>query len=154
MQFLRQDPDPYFECESGSCNSIFNIRMEFISIGRDAMNALRLWKLRKKISPVWGFWPFCSRLLANFNGLSQDGWRANFTENLRAPPFNKHLLHDTDFNQILHGQILNRAVLKIYFSLYFCGKWWSDSEQNLCICFQKYDTSPIKAHQIIISKNS
>jgi hypothetical protein len=41
----------------------------------------------------------------NFKGLSQDGGRVKFAENLRASPFNDDLSNDTTFSQIyLAGQ--------------------------------------------------
>jgi hypothetical protein len=43
--------------------------------------------------------------LANFNGLSQEGGRANFAKNLRASPFKKDLSNGIIFRQIhLHEQ--------------------------------------------------
>jgi len=50
---------------------------------------------------------YCTRCHCNFKGLSQDGGRAKFAENLRAFPFNKDQPNESTFRQIhLAGQYL------------------------------------------------
>ncbi len=102
---------------------------------------------QKKSRQLWGFWYFCSRLLANFNGLSQDGGRANFDENLCAFPFkfNKQLYRITQLSVDPSWTDLWPRRLKINFSSSFWGKWWSHSELNLCICFQKVRYLPFQS---------
>jgi hypothetical protein len=45
----------------------------------------------------------CTRWRGIFKGLSQDGGRTDFSENLHPSSFNKELLNETIFSQI-HGQ--------------------------------------------------
>jgi hypothetical protein len=50
----------------------------------------------------------CTRCPCNFKGLSQDGRRAKFAENILSSPYNADLSIDTNFFSLIHleGQYL------------------------------------------------
>jgi hypothetical protein len=76
----------------------------------------------------------------NFNGLSQDGGRVNFAENLRTFSFNEELLDETTFNQIYLTiqflELIFRDIKKIGFRKRACKNVKRIYSFQFLSCFQ------------------